>query len=116
MGPVLSWDPDARCVRHGAGKAGEDVAVLGELDVLQADLAQLRHQDPREVELLGAARVGRRRVVGHRVDDDVAEEAREDVLRELLRERTGEGRRDDAHRRVASRRSTSQTVSTPLAR
>ena len=77
---------DDRCVGvswHGR----EDVAVLGQLDVARAELAQLVREQPRELELLGRARIGLGAVGGLRVDPHVAEEAVERVGGELLRER-----------------------------
>ena len=40
----------------GARQRREDVAVLGQLDVVEADLAQLVDEQPREIELLRGAR------------------------------------------------------------
>jgi hypothetical protein len=67
-----------------------DVAVLVQADIVEADLLQLVAQQPRQVELLLRRR--RRQRAGCRlgVDADVAEEALEDVVRQLGRERRGE--------------------------
>ena len=81
--------PDRRR-RLDAVERAVDVAVLVEPDVVEPDLLQLVAQHPREVELL----LGRGRAVdaGLRlgVDADVAQEALEDVVRELGRERRHE--------------------------
>ena len=59
----------------------EDVAVLGQLDVVEPELAQLVDEQAREVELLRGARVRRRVLVRLRVDPDVAQEPLEHVRR-----------------------------------
>ena len=79
-------EPDHRRVRR-ARKRREDVAVLRQLDVVEADLAQLVGEEPREVELLGGARVARGALLRLRVDADVAEESLEHVRCQLLGER-----------------------------
>ena len=61
----------------------EDVAVLGQLDVVEPEPAELVGEEPREVELLGRARIGLRRAIGLRVDARIADEPVEDVLGEL---------------------------------
>ena len=65
----------------------EDVAVLGQLDVGEPEPAELVGEEPREVELLGRARIGLRRAIGLRVDARVANEPVEHVLGELRGER-----------------------------
>jgi hypothetical protein len=81
--------PDRRRLRRPRQRA-VDVAELVQPHVVEADLLQLVAQEPRQVELL----LGRRRRVDAgrrlRVDADVAEEAVEQVARELLRERRDE--------------------------
>ena len=76
----------------GAGRARqrrEDVAVPGQLDVVEADLAQLLGEEPREVELLRRARirVGVGTLLRLGVDAYIPEEALEHVGRQLLGER-----------------------------
>ena len=65
----------------------EDVAVLGQLDVGEPEPAELIGEEPREVELLGRARIGLRRAIGLRVDARIANEPVEGVLGELGGER-----------------------------
>ena len=71
-----------------AGQGGEDVAVPGELHLLEPELAQLPLEQPRELELLQRRRVGVGLASRLRIDADVAQEARERVGLELV----GEGR------------------------
>ena len=88
------------------GTRREDVAVLGQLDVLEPERAQLLEEESREVELLLGRRVRGRRRVGLRVDHDVAQEACEHVLRQLLGERARVARLSQANRTAgAARRS-----------
>ena len=61
--------------------------MLGQLDVGQPDRAKLGVQEPRKLELLEGARIGRRRVRRLRVQNDVAEEPRECFGRQLLGQR-----------------------------
>ena len=75
-----------RRLRDGARHRREDVAVLRQLRVGEADRVQLVDEEPREVELLLRGRICRRCRVGLRVDRDVAEEPLEHLLAELLRE------------------------------
>ena len=72
---------------HGPGKRGEDVAVLGQLDVVDTERAELVDEEAREIELLLGGRVRRRVDRRLRVDRDVAEEALEHALGEPLGER-----------------------------
>ena len=85
-GVDMGDEPDHRRVR-GARERREHVAVLRQLDVVEADLAKLVGEQPREIELLGGARVGRGALLRLRVDADVAEEALEHVGCQLLGER-----------------------------
>ena len=81
-----------RPITRRAGSARqrrEHVAVLAQLDVGEAELAQLVREQPREVELLRGARVGRRALLGLRVDPDVAKEALEHAGGKLGGERRG---------------------------
>src|SRR6266550_439813 len=64
--------------------SGEDVAVLGQLDVVEAELLQLVPEQARELELPLGARTRVGEVVGLGVDTDVAEEALEGVGLELV--------------------------------
>ena len=80
-------EADGRPVRDRARKGREDVAGLGQLDVREPELAELLDEQPGEVELLGSRRVGRRVELRLRVDHDVAQEALENVLAQLLGER-----------------------------
>src|SRR5206468_7624918 len=71
--------------RPGAWQRREDVALLGQLDLLEPEALELVAQEAREVDLpLGARpRVG---VGALRVDADVAQEALERAGLELVRE------------------------------
>ena len=84
-------EPDHGSARH-AWQAREDVRVLRQAGVVERELAQLAHEQPRELELLLRARPLRLAVGGLRVDPRVAEQPLEDVLRELLGERARECR------------------------
>ncbi len=68
------------------GQGGEDVAVVVERGVVEADRAQLVDEHPREVELAGGARAPGAVARGLRVDADVAQEALQHVGGERLRE------------------------------
>ena len=85
-GVDMGDEPDHRRVR-GARKGREHVAVLRQLDVVEADLAKLAGEQPREIELLGGARIGRGALLRLRVDADVAEESLEHVGCQHLGER-----------------------------
>ena len=71
------------------GEPGEDRGAVRQLGV-EAELAKLLDEEPRELELLLRARPLRHAVGGLGVDPDVAEEPLEHVARELLRERARE--------------------------
>ena len=57
-----------------AREPGEDRRALGQLDVLEPELAQLLDEEPREVELLLGARTASSAIGRLRVDPDVAQE------------------------------------------
>ena len=80
-------EPERRSALDGARERGEDVARLGQLDVVEPDRAQLVDQDPREVELLLGRRVSRRIERRLGVDRDVAEKALEQPFAQCFGER-----------------------------
>ena len=91
-----------------AGHGRVDVAELGQLDIGEPDLPQLRLEDAREIELLGGARKRRRSLLRLGVDADVAEKALEHAVGELGGERRGvrdasQGRRGGGTARRPSR-------------
>ena len=76
----------------GSGQRGKDVPVLCQLDLVEAELAELPLEELAEVALLCRARVRVGVAVGLRIDVDIAQEPLEHVARELLGERAREGR------------------------
>ena len=77
--------PDRRAAR--ARERREDVAVLLEDRVFEAEVTELLREHLAEVSLFGGARVRRRLRIRLGVDPDVAEETLEGVVGELGRER-----------------------------
>jgi hypothetical protein len=69
--------PNGRAL--GARHRRENVTMLCQLGVVEAELAQLALQQLAEVALLRRARVRRRILVGRRIDTDVTQEPLEDV-------------------------------------
>ena len=78
---------DHRRALDGGGQRGEDVAVVVLLRVGEAELAQLLHEHPAQLELPRGARAALAVAGGLRVDADVAEQAVEDAGGEILGER-----------------------------
>ena len=99
-GLVSTWaiSPTTGASGTVPAKRREHVAVLGELDVLEADLPQLRRRASARGRAASACS-GRSPVAWSACVsiDDVAQEAREHVLGKLLRERETNGRAGRAH-------------------